>query len=243
MREYNEELKDNDERKYAYDFDVVLRRFMMRSFAPFMAPGRGLELGCYQGDMTAMIFESYPDLTVIDAAEDALSRARERVGPSVRFVHSKFEDYRPTAGYEAIFLVHTLEHADDPVALLKRIGEWLSPTGRLFLAVPNANAPSRQIAVKMGLISHNTAVTEGEWKHGHRVTYTLDTLERDAKAARLNIAQRGGVFFKALANFQFDQLLPTSIISPEYLEGCYQLGTSYPDLCASIYLICGRGLQ
>lgn len=242
MREYNEELKDNAERKYTYDFDVVLRRFMMRSFAPFMGPGRGLELGCYQGDMTAMIAERYPDLTVIDAAEDALSRARERV-PNARFVHSKFEDYRPSAGYEAIFLVHTLEHADDPVALLKRIGEWLSPTGRLFLAVPNANAPSRQIAVKMGLISHNTAVTKGEWKHGHRITYTLDTLERDAKAARLDVAQRGGIFFKALANFQFDQLLPTSIIGPEYLEGCYQLGTCYPDLCASVYLICGRGSQ
>lgn len=240
MRQYNQELKDNDERKYAYDFDFVLRRYMLRAFKPFMNPGSALELGCYQGDMTAMIVEHYPDLTVVDAAEDGLARARERLGGRARFVHSTFETFEPTNGYEAIFLVHTLEHAEDPVALLARIREWLSPTGRLYLVVPNANAPSRQIAVKMGLISHNAAVTEGEWKHGHRITYTLDTLERDAKAAKLNIVQRGGVFFKALANFQFDRLMQTDIIGVDYLEGCYQLGMQYPDLCASIYLICSR---
>ena len=240
IRQYNQELKDNEERKYAYDFDFVLRRYMLRAFAPFMNPGSALELGCYQGDMTAMIVEHYPDLTVVDAAEDGLARARERLGGRARFVHSTFETFEPATGYEAIFLVHTLEHAEDPVALLARIREWLSPTGRLYLVVPNANAPSRQIAVKMGLISHNAAVTEGEWKHGHRITYTLDTLERDAKAAKLNIVQRGGVFFKALANFQFDRLMQTDIIGTDYLEGCYQLGMQYPDLCASIYLICSR---
>ena len=42
---------------------------------------------------------------------------------------------------------------------------------------PNANAPSRQIAVKMGLIGTNTEVTDAERAHGHRVTYTFDSLE------------------------------------------------------------------
>ena len=37
----------------------------------------------------------------------------------------------------------------------------------------------------MGLISHNAAVTPAEAEHGHRCTYTLDTLERDAVAAGL----------------------------------------------------------
>jgi len=103
---------------------------------------------------------------------------------------------------------------------------------------PNANAPSRQIAVKMGLISHNVAVTPAEAKHGHRCTYTLDTLERDAVAAGLKVLHRSGIFFKALANFQWDRILQTDIISKEYLEGCYKLGQHYPDLCSSIFLMC-----
>jgi hypothetical protein len=90
----------------------------------------------------------------------------------------------------------------------------------------------------MGLISHNAAVTPAEREHGHRITYSLDTLERDARAAGLAVVHRSGIFFKALANVQWDRLLATDIISPEYLEGCYRLGQVYPDLCSSIFLVC-----
>jgi hypothetical protein len=93
----------------------------------------------------------------------------------------------------------------------------------------------------MGLIAHNAAVTAAEAEHGHRRTYALDTLERDATAAGLFVTYRTGIFFKALANFQWDRLLATDIVSREYLEGCYQLGQLYPDLCASIFLLCEKG--
>lgn len=53
--------------------------------------------------------------------------------------------------------------------------------------------------------------------------------------------QRGGVIFKPLANFQFDKALADGLIGDAYLEGCYQLGMVYPDLCASVYLICEKG--
>jgi hypothetical protein len=126
--------------------------------------------------------------------------------------------------------------------VLRRINdEWLGESARAFVACPNANAPSRQIAVRMGLISHNQAVTPDEAAHGHRRTYTLDTLERDVVAAGLRVVHRGGVFFKALANFQFDRLLLTDIISEGYLDGCYELGQVYPDLCASVFVVCERG--
>jgi 2-polyprenyl-3-methyl-5-hydroxy-6-metoxy-1,4-benzoquinol methylase len=144
--------------------------------------------------------------------------------------------------YDNIVLTHVLEHLDDPVGALARMNaEWLADSGRLFVVVPNANAPSRQIAVLMGLISHNAAITPAEAEHGHRRTYSLDTLERDATAAGLRVAHQGGIFFKALANFQWDRLLKTDIISTDYLEGCYRLGQRYPDLCASIFLLCERG--
>jgi len=55
------------------------------------------------------------------------------------------------------------------------------------------------------------------------------------------VVYRTGIFFKALANFQWDKLLNTDIISKEYLEGCYALGQQYPDLCSSIFLLCEKG--
>ena len=59
--------------------------------------------------------------------------------------------------------------------------------------------------------------------------------------AGLHIVHRGGIFFKPLANYQFDQLIGGSVVTQDYLEGCYRLGMHYPDLCASVYVVCERG--
>jgi 2-polyprenyl-3-methyl-5-hydroxy-6-metoxy-1,4-benzoquinol methylase len=253
VRDHNREYQDLADgegeraRKYAYDFDYVHRGYMMRAFAPFLPRGRALEMGCYVGEFTKLLAAHYEDLTVIEAASDLIVAARAqpfgagRLGDRVKFVCSTFEALETSERYDAIFLMHTLEHLDDPVGILRKVDGWLSERGLLFLVVPNANAPSRQIAVKMGLISHNSAVTEGEARHGHRCTYTFDTLERDARAAGLRVVHRGGVFFKPFANYQFDKLMQTDIIDQGYLDGCYELGMQYPDLCASIYLLCGKG--
>jgi 2-polyprenyl-3-methyl-5-hydroxy-6-metoxy-1,4-benzoquinol methylase len=216
--------------------------FMLRSFMPFFRKGNALELGSYRGDFTRRLLQHFDRVTCVEASEEAIDIARKEFGGTVRFFHSTFEDVALPEKFDNIVLAHVLEHLDDPVGLLRRVNaEWLTDTGRLFLVCPNANAPSRQIAVRMGLIAHNSAVTPGEREHGHRITYSIDTLERDAVAAGLNVAYRSGVFFKALANFQWDRLLETDIVSKEYLEGCYKLGQVYPDLCSSIFLMCQKG--
>ncbi len=242
-RDYNTEIQDTADHRYAYGFDLdVMHPFMVRSFQPFFRPGSLLELGCFKGDFTRRLTAHFDDITCVEASGEALSKARQRVGDRVHFVQSTFEAATLPRRYDNIVITHVLEHLDDPVKVLRRINdEWLAEGGRLFLVCPNANAPSRQIAVKMGLISHNAAVTAAEAAHGHRCTYALDTLERDAVAGGLQVLHRSGIFFKALANFQWDRLLQTDIIDSAYLEGCYQLGQQYPDLCSSIFLMCEAG--
>lgn len=244
-RDYDREQRDTAERKYAYRFDLdVMHPFMLRSFEPFCRDGSLLELGSWTGEFTARLLARFGDITCVEASAEAVAQARARLGDAVHIVHGTFETVQLDRRFDHVVLTHVLEHLDDPVAVLRRVNdEWLADNGRLFLVCPNGNAASRQIAVRMGLISHNAAVTPGERAHGHRVTYTLDTLERDARAAGLEVIHRSGIFFKALANFQWDRLLATDIISPEYLEGCYRLGHVYPDLCASIFLVCERGAR
>jgi 2-polyprenyl-3-methyl-5-hydroxy-6-metoxy-1,4-benzoquinol methylase len=241
-RDYNQEFKDND-RKYFYGFDYdVMHPFMLKSFMPFFKEENILELGSFKGEFTQRLLPFFDDITCVEASDEAINIAKENLPKNVNFYNSLFENTVLPKKYNNIILTHVLEHINDPVAVLKKINdEWLSDNGRFFLVCPNANAPSRQIAVKMGLITHNSAVTPAEKEHGHNITYTLDTLERDAKAAGLKVVHRSGIFFKALANFQWDKLLQTDIISKEYLEGCYELGQQYPDLCSSIFLMCEKG--
>ena len=210
--------------------------FMLKSFLPFFKKGNLLELGSYKGDFTKRFLPYFDDITCVEASDEAIKIAQDELGDKVTFVNALFENVSLPSQYDNIVLTHVLEHIDDPVTVLKRINdEWLSDNGRFFLVCPNANAPSRQIAVKMGLITHNSAVTPAEKEHGHHITYTLDTLERDVKQAGLKVVYRSGIFFKALANFQWDKLLQTDIITEDYLEGCYKLGQQYPDLCSSIF--------
>ena len=245
-RNYNLELNDTNNaasEKYAYSFDYdVMHPQMIRSFEPFFNKGNLLELGSFKGIFTERFLDHFADVTCVEASDIAIEEAKAKLGDKVHFINALFENAVLPKRYDNIVLTHVLEHLDDPVRVLKRINyEWLAEGGRFFLVCPNANAPSRQIAVKMGLIPHNAAVTPAEAEHGHRRTYSLDTLERDTVAAGLRVIHRSGIFFKALANFQWDRLLHTDIISKEYLEGCYKLGQQYPDLCSSIFLMCERG--
>jgi len=242
-RDYDRESQDAAGHKYAYRFDFdVMHPFMLRSFEPFLIEGSALELGSYRGEFTKRLQPYFRDLTCVEASPEAVVAAHALVGDGVNIVAGTFETVRLDRQFDNVILTHVLEHLDDPVGVLRRINEeWLSPRGRLLLVCPNANAPSRQIAVKMGLLSHNAAITPAEAEHGHRITYSLDTLERDARAGGLRVIHRSGIFFKALANFQWDQLLGGPVISPEYLDGCYQLGQVYPDLCSSVFLVCERG--
>lgn len=212
---------------YFYNFDRLMHGYIIRSFKPFLNEGNLLEVGSWKNVMTRELMAYFTDITCVDPEF-------EPEIPSVNFYKTTIEKAKLPEKYDNVVMVHTLEHIKNPITALKNIKKYLK--GRLLLACPNAYAPSRQIAVHMGLIEHCTAVTKDEQKHGHYRTYTLDAMEADVKKAGLKVIHRGGVFFKPMANFQLDQA--GSILSPEYMEGCYQLGKKYPDLCSSIFLIC-----
>lgn len=221
-------------------FDRAMRHWMLRTLAPFFVPGSALEMGCLYGEFTALLAERFTDLTVVDAAAQFLETTRQRVGERAKYHQSLFETFDAPQQYDNIFLMHVLEHLIDPVAVFAKAKELLTPGGRIFAVVPNGGAISRQIAVKMGLLKEVTDFAPADHRGGHRRVYVMDTFQRDARAAGLNIERSGGIFFKALANFQFDALMGGPLISNEFMEACYRLGDEYPLGCASIYLVCGR---
>lgn len=218
-------------------FDTAMRGYMMRALGPWLRPGRALQVGCFHGDFTEKLGETYDDLTVLDATREFLEYTERRLGGRARARLGLFEEYQTEERYDAVFLVHILEHVTEPVPFLAKARALLAPAGRVYVIVPNGGAASRRVAVKMRVLPTLDALSEVDRKHGHRRVYFLDTLQNDALSAGLSIASSGGIFFKPLANFQFDGLMGGAFISEAFMEGCFKLGFEHPDLCASIYVV------
>ena len=119
-RDYDAEAGQFGDRLYNYDFDAIVRAYMMKAFEPLMPAGRALELGCYKGESTEWLAARYDDLTVIEAAPSLVEAARARFGDGVRFFCATFETVELPETYDAIFLINTLEHLDEPVGVLRK---------------------------------------------------------------------------------------------------------------------------
>jgi 2-polyprenyl-3-methyl-5-hydroxy-6-metoxy-1,4-benzoquinol methylase len=203
-------------------------------FSRHFRGGSCLELGPAEGVMTELLAREFESLTLVDGAEQFCAELRERY-PDAEVVCSLFEDYEPGRQFDAIVLGHVLEHVADSAALLASAGEWLTPEGQLFAAVPNARSVHRQAAVLMGLLEDEHQLNETDIHHGHRRVYDPESFRRDVLAAGLNIKVFGGYWLKSLSNAQIDETF-----TPEMIRAFMALGERYPDIAGEIYVVATR---
>ncbi len=242
MRNLDAEAQNQPESLYQHGVDLFVRERLIERFKPYVhpAPSRSLEIGSYEGDMTAMLVKEFGKTEVLEGSKELVKKLSQKFEDDVVVHEGYLESFEPKDLYDNIYLIHTLEHLDSPVEGLLRLKDWLKPDGRIFIAVPNAHALSRRIAVEMGVVEYLNAVTPTESKFGHTVTFSLDSLKSVINKANLNIVSYGGVLLKTLANYQFDQALLSGIISNEYLIAADKLSKEFPDLSSSIYAIASK---
>ena len=217
--------------KEQLDFDKRLIRFRYQTLQPHLQGPEGLELGPAEGEMTQFLVNDFTRLTAVDGAGELLAQIPER--PSLRKVHSLFEDFKPEQRFNTIIMEHILEHVDRPVYLLERVKEWLAPSGKILVGVPNGNSIHRLVAVKMGLLKQPCELNSRDRALGHRRVYTRDTLQVDIQASGLSLVEMGGVFFKPLSNKQIQDHW-----SEDMIQGFYELGKDFPENAAELYAVC-----
>jgi SAM-dependent methyltransferase len=185
-------------------------------FERYIRPGPLLEMGPAEGHMTGDLVGTNQPLTVVEGAATFCDSLRARF-PSAEVVHSLFEDYAPAQAFETIVLGHVLEHVDDPVNVLRIASAWLTPTGRILAAVPNARSLHRQAAVIMGLLAFEEDLNEAD---------------------HLEIEVFGGYWLKPVSNGQIERDW-----TDEMLTAFMTLGERYPDIAGEIYVVARRNYQ
>jgi len=215
------------------DFDKRLIRFRYETIKPRFVGAKCLELGPAEGQMTRFLVNDFDEVTVVEGSQRLLDEIPDF--SNLTKVHSLFEDYEPTSLFDTVILEHILEHVDDPIALLQLASRFLAPNGRLFVGVPNANSIHRLVAVKMGLLTHQTQLNSRDMALGHRRVYSRETLHRDIMDSGLHIIETGGVFFKPVSNSQIQESW-----SEEMIQGFFLLGFDFPEVAAELYAICSK---
>jgi SAM-dependent methyltransferase len=119
-----------------------VRRRAEFSLGPLLHPwepgGALLEVGCGSGlYLDLMRALGWERVAGVDISREAAMRAREDLGLDVHAGDLHSAGFAPRS-FAAASLSHTLEHAEDPVALLAELRRVLRPGGRLAIVVPNA---------------------------------------------------------------------------------------------------------
>jgi 2-polyprenyl-3-methyl-5-hydroxy-6-metoxy-1,4-benzoquinol methylase len=135
VRDYYEELWERLPEDVAPPDLPVRRRFARENVSP---GDRVLDLGCGQGDLTAVLAEIGAHASGVDVAEAALARARRR-HPQLSFDLAPIDGPLPLAdgGFDVVWASEVIEHVADTARWLSEVRRVLAPAGRLLVTTPN----------------------------------------------------------------------------------------------------------
>ena len=103
---------------------------------PWRAAGRYLDVGCGSGSALGVAQALGWQVAGVEVDEAAAARAR-RFSAQIH-VGDVLGAPFATGSFDVVTAYHVLEHVPDPVAVLRRMLEWLAPGGLLIVEVPNA---------------------------------------------------------------------------------------------------------
>lgn len=108
---------------------------------PGVSPGRVLEVGCGYGSLLERFARAGWEARGVEPSSDAAAWAARRLaGQGGRVFHGPFEQFDPGGErFRLIVLSHVFEHFLHPEQVLARLETLLTPGGRIFFELPNAD--------------------------------------------------------------------------------------------------------
>lgn len=98
---------------------------------------RILDVGGGTGDIAAQLVEASgrrAHATVVDFDSDSAAVARSR---GLEAVACRFEDFETDERFDVVLMLNLVEHVDDPVSVMRKGAELLTPAGVVWIQTPN----------------------------------------------------------------------------------------------------------
>lgn len=218
-----------------YDFDNhILLAWYPQRVLHFAGAARSLlELGLGHGYTTDIFSRRFERHLVLEGSAAVIRNFRERHPncPS-EIVETFFETFDTEERFDIIVMGFILEHVADPMPVLRRFRNFLAPGGKIFVAVPNAQALNRRLGNLMGLLDNITQLSENDQLLGHLRFYTVESLTKDLALAGYGIDRLEGIYLKP---FTTSQILSLDL-DQKAIDALCQVGIDYPELCCGLFV-------
>lgn len=217
--------------QYDFDNEILLNWYPQRILNYAKNAHSLLELGLGHGYTTNIFSKQFKKHVVLDGSKAVIKNFQSKY-PDCKseIVETYFETFESEEKFDLIVMGFILEHVDDPVQILKHYRKFLTPTGKMFIAVPNAEVLNRRLGHAAGLLPDMQALSENDFLLGHKRYYTVKTLTEDVKIAGYTVELMEGIYLKPLTTAQMISLN----FDKKIINAFCEVGIHYPELCCGI---------
>ena len=214
-----------------YDFDnlIILKQYTNRILEKLKNSLQltSLELGIGHGYSTEIFEKNLENHTVLEGDKRIIEKYKEEhPNSTIDIVETFFENYQSEKKFDFIIMGFILEHVNNPQEILTKYKNMLAKNGKIFVAVPNAEAMNRRIGHIAGLLPNLKELSENDIGLGHKRYYDVKSLTEECRKAGLIIRNIEGLFLKPLTTKQMLELK----LSNEIIDAFCELGKVYPEL-------------
>ena len=172
---------------------------------------------------------------IVDGAPRLIDGFRESLAPLPRgleLLEGYFESFDCPHRFDVIEAGFILEHVDDPGLILRRMHRFLVPSGRLFIAVPNARSLHRQLGHHAGLLDDMYALSEADRALGHKRYFDASSLAELVTRSGYQVEKIGGLLLKPFTTSQMRAL----DLAPAIWQALLTVAADLPEIANAICL-------
>lgn len=183
------------------------------------------------GVTTAIFSNHFGRHLVLDASPAVIENFRKRFPDChAEIVETYFENFVSDEKFDLIVLGFILEHVDNPIEIMNYYKRFLSPRGKMFVTVPNAEVLNRRLGYLAGMLEDMQQLSDHDRMCGHKRYYTVKSLTDEVRRAGYEIERMEGIYLKPFTTVQ----MITLNFDQKVIDALCTVGVDYPELCCGI---------
>lgn len=216
---------------YDFDNEILLTWYPQRVLHHAGTARSLLELGLGHGYTTNIFSRRFERHVVLEGSPAVIGNFRDKHPDcGAEIVETWFENFATDERFDLIVMGFILEHVDDPLLILRRFREFLAPSGRMFLAVPNAEVLNRRLGHLAGLLDDVTTLSENDLLLGHKRYYSVGSLSAEVAQAGCGVDRLEGIYLKPFTTSQIVSLQ----LDRKVIDALCTVGVEYPELSCGL---------